>query len=175
MAPLSLSALAARLADSYETLPESAGLPWQEEILVTDALHARLPIRPVYTTVDPYATAEALAAGWAAGEFRVFSEYCDHPVFTVDENLRGRAVHDWYWHGNGSGRKAADFGLAGEIAAWRYQAARYPRWTWPVLAGEIIAQTAVFEVTGAFPAQRALALPDEWIHQLLTWLARPAA
>ncbi len=174
MESMSLTQLAARLAAAYDAMPESAGVAWQEEIRVTDALYARLPIRPAYTATDPYATADALAAGWAAGEFRIYSEYCDHPVFSVAENLRGRAVHDWYGHGNGTGRKAAGFGLAGEIAAFRFQAARYPRWTWPVLAGEIVAQTAVFEVTGAFPAQRALALPDAWVDVLLRYLARAA-
>jgi len=86
----------------------------------------------------------------------VSEDYANHPVWTRDENLQFRAVHDYYTHVLGN----HPFGGRGEIAAYNLSLKLYPREAIPALFTEVVGQASVAVVSGNFPVQKIVLLPQ---------------
>ena len=138
------------LARRYSDAPDlDCGLVslWRECAEHTDGI--RLPWSVHYVEYQPYNSAAKLAAAIARGAFLVSSISAEHPVWTTQQNLRFRAVHDALGHADG-----AAFDWEGERRAYLNQREHYPRRFWPVLYTEIVGQAAYYLAYGTFGAQK---------------------
>jgi len=84
-----------------------------------------------------------------------------HPVFSPDQNLKFRAVHDYVVHII-PGAGAADFSQRGEIRAYNLHRRLAPPDTWPALFTEVAAQACYHSTRGEFPEQKVATLPFDY-------------
>ena len=138
--------LARRYSDAPDLDSRLVGL-WHECAEHTDGI--RLPWSVHYVEFHPYDSAAKLAAAIARGAFLVSGISAEHPVWTVQQNLRFRAVHDALGHADG-----APFDFEGERQAYFSQRRHYPRRFWPVLFTEIVAQAAHYLTYRTFGTQK---------------------
>lgn len=99
---------------------------------------------------DPYLNADAQSADIRRGTFWVSCANSEHPVWSPDENVAFRIVHDILGHhasGNG-------FDRVGECETFVHSLAIVPPAFHPCLFVESIAQLAVLVYSGEFPAQK---------------------
>lgn len=134
-------------------------------------LYRQIPIPVLWTEDDPYSSYEELREGIRRdGELRVFSGG-SHPKFVnPDQNVKGRAVHDYFGHY----RHDVDFSVKGEFLKWWHTRHHFPdlyEYDIPVrevLFAEIVGQRcAVGYLDDGFGdqrfEQRAIAAPRRWI------------
>lgn len=76
-----------------------------------------------------------------------------HPVWTPNQNLMFRAIHDWHHIKTGDG-----FDMLGEIQAYCEAVKTAPQSIHWILFSEIVLQAAVAIHTGAFPSQKLVRL-----------------
>lgn len=109
------------IADAYDVLPaiELDALPWNVvrawEALADDSQWRAQKIQrelDVQVTDDPepYPDAVTMVNDIDSGHFVVSRANCDHPVWSVNENISFRIVHDVLGHG---GATSDTFGVAG--------------------------------------------------------------
>lgn len=79
--------------------------------------------------------------------------HCEHPLFTLEENARFRAIHDYCHYAAQTG-----FRLHGEYNTYLYHAARIPQEAHTALYSEVVIQAAYFYRYGAFPTQKVWTL-----------------
>jgi hypothetical protein len=86
---------------------------------------------------DPYSTRDEMAKDVRDKNLlRISKLFNDHPIFTEEENLMLRAVHDYYTHIIAN----QDFGLRGELKAYNTHAKLAPPDALPALFTEIVGQ-----------------------------------
>ena len=118
-------------------------------------LQACLEVR--YTpNPEPYATAADMLRDIAQGRIVVSTANSTHPVWTLEENVAFRLVHDVVGHGTtGSG-----FDWDGECRAydkhWTIVRSPWARWA---LFTEAVGQVAYALVNGGFTVQKVALLP----------------
>lgn len=100
---------------------------------------------------EPYATSADQSADIIAGRFLVSRAHCDHPVWTVDENVAFRIIHDIEGHH----AIGAGFDRRGEILVYVHSLAHTPVDYWPCLFTESIGQLAYAVAHGDFGIQKA--------------------
>ena len=103
---------------------------------------------------DPYKTAADMFVAWKTNTFVVSNLFCEHPLWTPEENINFRITHDFYGHYAGQ----AAFSWEGEQAAYISQCTYHSRLAQEALFTEVIGQTAVFSLTRKFPDQKAILL-----------------
>jgi len=112
-------------------------------------------LRVEFVDADPYAdAAEMFAEIRAHKRLRVTRANSEHPVWTEAENVRFRAVHDYYAHF----LTGLDFSLAGEVGAYEAHARLLPYKAQRALLVEVVAQAACFTFDGVFPVQKVFQL-----------------
>lgn len=84
------------------------------------------------------------------GKLLVPRDFNNHPVFTPEQNLQSRAVHDWFAHLAPS----AEFSQRGELRAYNAQAKLTPRAALPALFTDIVGQAMFATVYGYFAPQK---------------------
>jgi prophage maintenance system killer protein len=107
------------IADAYDSLPSydpRAVLAWQE--LAQDSTQRANQIRnrlnvQVTDNPEPYANAQAMFQDINKGNFQVSRANSEHPIWTPDQNVDFRIVHDVLGHHPSGG----DFGWQGENQA----------------------------------------------------------
>lgn len=99
---------------------------------------------------EPYADSDAQSADIRRGVFYVSRSYCDHPVWTVDENVAFRIAHDVHGHH----AIGAGFDRQGEVDVYRYSLASVPERFHRALFVESIGQTAYAVAAGDFGPQK---------------------
>jgi hypothetical protein len=132
------------VADAYEAAPE-----YDEKILpsyralIDHAINKLYPqilgkgIDVQFVENDPYADRDQMAADVENNKVLKISKlFNDHPVFTEEENLKFRAVHDYYTHIVCN----QDFGLKGELKAYNTHARLAPPAALPALFTEVVGQ-----------------------------------
>lgn len=77
-------------------------------------------------------------------------DHSDHPVFSVEDNIVFRTVHDYMAHILGN----HDFGAKGEIASYNRHAKMAPKEAIPALFTEVVGQASATIVTNSFPKQK---------------------
>lgn len=105
---------------------------------------------------DPYATASEMKTDYKnTGKLMISIDYSTHPIFTIEDNIMFRSVHDYIIHILGD----HPFGAKGEIASYNRQAKIAPPDATPALFTEIVGQASVAVVRGNFPVQKITILP----------------
>jgi hypothetical protein len=132
------------VADAYEAAPEydESVLP-SYRALIDHAVNKLYPqilgkgIDIQFVKDDPYADRNQMAADVENNKVLKISKlFNDHPVFTAEENLKFRAVHDYYTHIVCN----QDFGLKGELKAYNTHARLAPPAALPALFTEVVGQ-----------------------------------
>jgi len=85
---------------------------------------------------------------------KVSIDYSDHPVFTVEDNIVLRTVHDYIVHI----LSGVDFTGKGEIAAFNAHAKMAPPDAIPAIFTEVVGQASYFITHGKFPEQKIVVL-----------------
>lgn len=132
------------VADAYEAAPDydEAVLP-SYRALIDHAVNKLYPkitgsgIDVQFVDYDPYENRDQMAEDVKRnGVLKISKLYNDHPVFTEEENLKFRAVHDYYTHIVCD----QDFGLKGELKAYNTHARLAPPIARPALFTEVVGQ-----------------------------------
>lgn len=84
------------------------------------------------------------------GVLKILSLYNDHPLFSKEENLMFRAVHDYFTHIISN----QNFDLRGELKAYNTHAKLVPPDALPALFTEVAGQACYAIVNGSFPKQK---------------------
>lgn len=101
---------------SADTIEERHVYAWKALAEETTRLYEALPkdLRVRFKSGQPYATAADMRRVISTRYLVISTDNNLHPVWTYDENLRFRAVHDWYGHI----LTGYDFTLDGEMGAY---------------------------------------------------------
>jgi hypothetical protein len=132
------------VADAYEAAPEydEKILP-SYKVLIDHAVNKLYPqilgkgIDIQFVENDPYTDRDQMADDVKSnGVLKISKLFNNHPVFTAEENLKFRAVHDYYTHIVCN----QDFGLKGELKAYNTHARLAPPAALPALFTEVVGQ-----------------------------------
>jgi hypothetical protein len=100
---------------------------------------------------QPYETAQEMKDGYfKTGTLYISIDYSKHPVWSVEENIVFRSVHDYIVHIRGGN----EFGMRGEYKAYNLHMKLAPDAALPALFTEIVGQVSVALVENIFPIQK---------------------
>lgn len=100
---------------------------------------------------DPYPSQKVMKADYEkTGTLMISMDYSDHPIFSVEDNIIFRSVHDFIVHILGD----YEFGDKGEIASYNLHAKLAPPLALPALFTEVIGQACYAVEHGDFPVQK---------------------
>lgn len=146
--------------DSEEVTAQYETIARRHEIL-----YEQIPVPVIWTHDDPYASAAELR-DWVddSGELLVYAGGGQPAYMTVEQNVKGRAVHDYFGHV----RFGVDFSVEGEFRKWWNAKQFYPPETHRLLFTEIVGQRCA---GGYLPEgfessqfrQRSFPAPQRWI------------
>lgn len=124
------------VVDSYKALIESIKKMFKQ-------LQSKVKVE--FVEYDPYETRDEMAKDVEDNKLlRISKLYNEHPIFTEEENLMLRTVHDYYTHIIAN----QDFGLRGELKAYNTHARLAPPAALPALFTEIVGQVCYAIVHG---------------------------
>jgi hypothetical protein len=105
---------------------------------------------------QPYKTASEMANSYKKdGKLMISIDYSDHPIFSLEDNIVFRTVHDYIVHIGGG----YEFGLRGEISSYNLHAKLAPKEALPALFTEVLGQACYAVVNGDFPEQKIAVIP----------------
>jgi len=132
------------VADAYASAPvfDESMLPsyralidHAENVLYPQILGKGIDVQ--FVNNDPYRTRDEMAKDVNDNKIlKVSTLFNDHPVLSEEQNLKFRAVHDYYTHIVCN----QDFGLRGELKAYNTHARLAPRAALPALFTEVVGQ-----------------------------------
>lgn len=166
------------VARAYDAAPQiDPNEIWRWEKLAdhTDRFYRRMrrEVDVVFVDGQPYESAEQMRREVKrTGKLYVSCDFNTHPVFSPQENLRFRAVHDYIVHIK-PGDKAADFSQRGEMRAYNLHRRLAPPDTWPALFTEVAAQACYATARGEFPVQKIAVLPFDYYDVGSEYAANP--
>lgn len=100
---------------------------------------------------EPYSTASEMSKSFKTdGVLYISIDHSNHPVFSVEDNVVFRTVHDYIVHIKGN----HEFGLRGELSSYNLHAKLAPNSALPALFTEIVGQACYAVVRGNFPVQK---------------------
>ena len=109
----------------------------------------------VFSDDNPYNSAEDMRDQVKkTGDLVIWNGESEHPILSKEENLKLRAVHDYFAHIAGG----ASFGLRGEISAFNRHANFTPKKAAVALFTEVVGQAAYALIYGSFPVQKIAVL-----------------
>lgn len=164
--PLALrdySAYCEEIARRYDEMPAfDPSEVWRWELLLDHVLkfydRIRRNVDIYFVAGQPYATAQEMRdAVKKTGEMYISTDFNEHPLFTPQQNLKFRAVHDYIVHIM-PGDRGPDFTERGEIRAYNLHRRLAPPDSWPALFTEVAAQACYFNERGHFPDQKLAVL-----------------
>jgi len=131
---------------------------------VNSQLFDSIPVDVTFVSDDPYSDyADMKQSVTKSDTLKIFSGGDVLRYMTQTENLKGRAVHDWYGHLSHD----CDFSPEGEFTKWYRMVDHYPPNVTQVLFGEVVAQVAAVHHVGGFGyKQRPCIAPTCWIEQV---------
>lgn len=104
---------------------------------------------------QPYNTASEMANSYKnEGKLYISIDYSDHPIWTVEDNIVFRTVHDYIVHIRGG----FEFGLRGELGSYNLHSKLAPKNALPALFTEIVGQACYAVTTGDFPRVQKIAV-----------------
>lgn len=155
------------VADAYLAAPsfdEAEAWRWQVLIKHIERLFERIQrgkqgVKVVFVEGQPYTNDQELQKGVEeTGILYVSTDHNSHPIFTPEQNLKFRAVHDYMTHI----ARDLTFALRGEIAAYNAHAKMVPPDAVPALFTEVVGQASTFITKGFFPEQKIALLPFDY-------------
>lgn len=106
---------------------------------INEVWYDQIPVTVEWQTEDPYDSyADMRDTVDREGKLRVFSGGSEPLHMTHEQNVKGRAVHDWFGHLEAD----CDFSMKGEWEKFDYVKHRYPEKVRPLLFTEIVGQRA---------------------------------
>lgn len=148
------------IASRYHLAPiTEVGADTAWALLRDDSLNRAAQIRQRLQVIEsgeaePYANAAEMFADMSAGRLAISRANSEHPLWTVEENVAFRLVHDALGHGLSRG----GFDWEGENQACAIHARLLPPLARRALFTECIAQTAYAIFCGEFAVQKAVFL-----------------
>lgn len=149
------------VAKAYDDAPEmdpKAVPAWKALIAHIETLYKRLEgvVKVEFVDGDPYANAEEMERQVKKTKvLKIWNGGTGHPIWTKEQNLKFRAVHDYYSHIVSK----QPFGTKGEIRAYNTHIKMAPPVAVPALFTEIVGQACTAVVSGGFPVQKIAFLP----------------
>lgn len=155
----------AELADAYDAAPAfDPREAWRWDVLMDsvermyDQVARQVEVR--FVDGQPYETADQMRKEVAStGVLEISREGNVHPLWTPEQNLKFRAVHDYVVHIL-PGEGGPDFGPRGELRAYNLHRRLTPPDAWPALFTEVAAQACYVNAKGSFPVQKIAVLPQ---------------
>lgn len=138
---------------------------------VNNQLFDSIPVTVNFVSDDPYDDFADMKE-WVnrTDMLRIFSGGDTPQYLTNQENLIGRAVHDWFGHLSHD----CDFSPEGEFTKWFNMVDFYPKHVTQLLFGEVVAQVAAVHHVGGFDyEQRPCVAPTSWIEQVCQHYDKP--
>lgn len=137
-----------------DTIEERHLYAWKILAEETTRLFEALPkdLRVRFLPGQPYATAEEMHRVIRTRHLVISTDHNFHPVWSTEENLRFRAVHDWYGHI----LTGYDFTLKGERGAYEATAELHTPSAKHALFTEVYVQALYAIVFGHFPEQKVV-------------------
>jgi hypothetical protein len=149
------------VAEAYEAAPEfdrEAAKHWKALNESNQKLYKRLMSKVTVEFVtgeDPYPDQATMKREVErTGVLKIMTDHSEHPVFSKEENVIFRAVHDYITHI----LTDTPFGLKGELRAANVHMKLVPAEARPALFTEVVGQVAMFIVHNEFPAQKVAVL-----------------
>jgi hypothetical protein len=149
------------VADAYEAAPllDPDAIPaWEALAKHTEKMFDQMlsKVEVEFVDYDPYSSADEMRQDVdATGVLKVSTLHSEHPFFTLEQNVKFRAVHDWMIHL----ATEKDFSRRGELGSYNAHARLLPPKAWPALFTEVVGQVCYQTVTGDFPVQKVAFLP----------------
>ena len=128
-------------------LPSFYALASQIEKQYLDVLRTGLKV--FYVNYDPYNDLEEMTKDIKRGLLKISQLHNVHPLFTKEQNLRFRAIHDYAHYSI-----QADFSLEGEYRTYLEQSRHCLASSVPALYTEIVLQASHMVYFGEFPIQK---------------------
>lgn len=152
----------AQIAQAYNMAPmydPNAHAAWDE--LAADSAQRAAQIRQQYNysvtdDPEPYPDAQAMFDDMGRGNFVVSRAHSEHPIWTPEQNVDFRTVHDVLGHG----QSGADFSWEGENKACGAHSPLLSPAAQRALFTECIAQTAYANHYGGFGPQKTAFLDE---------------
>jgi hypothetical protein len=152
------------VAEKYDELPamqEDQKWRWEKLGDHVDKMYDQIQSRVKVEFVEgqPYDDADEMVEKVKdTGVMQISRDFNDHPVFSEEQNLKFRAVHDYIVHIMNAD-KGIDFSRKGEIKAYNLHRKLAPKDSWPALFSEVAAQACYANSRGEFPEQKVAILP----------------
>lgn len=104
---------------------------------------------------DPYETQQQMRDDVINNKrLLIMIDHSEHPVFSVEDNIVFRTVHDYIVHILGN----KPFGLYGELQAYNLHAKMVPVDARPAIFTEVVEQISWEQIHGEFPKQKVVVL-----------------
>lgn len=138
---------------------------------VNNFLFDQIPIPVIFQDTDPYDDYyEMKTRVEREGLLRVYKKGDPPDNLSKEDNLKARAVHDYYGHL----KYDVDFSPEGEFLKWYNSSNHYPPAVTQVLFAEVVCQTGAIHYTGGFDyIQRDAIPPSNWIEQVCEYYNKP--
>ena len=108
-------------------------------------------VKVEFVDYEPYENKDEMIKDFKEnGVLKISSLFNEHPLFSKEDNLKFRAVHDYYTHIIAN----QEFGLRGELKAYNTHAKLAPPSALPALFTEVVGQACYKIVYGDFPTQK---------------------
>lgn len=152
------------IARRYDAMPDfDPSEAWRWDLLIA---HVETFFRRISRDVDirfvdgqPYESAEQMRESVKrTGVMEISTEGIEHPIFTPEQQLKFRAVHDYVVHIL-PGDRGPSFTERGEIRGYNLHRQLAPPRTWPALFTEVAAQACYVNSRGTFPVQKVAVMP----------------
>lgn len=128
-------------------LPSFHALASQIDGQYLDALRTGLKV--FFVNYDPYKDLQGMTKDIKRGLLKISQLHNVHPLFTEEQNLRFRAIHDYTHY-----KIQSDFSLEGEYKTFLEQSRHCLASSVPALYTEVVLQAAHMQYFGTFPIQK---------------------
>lgn len=131
-------------------------------------LFEQIQVPVVFQEADPYDSYQDMAETVGKEQqLRIYNQHTDHEFFTHEEQLKFRAVHDWFGHLDAD----VDFSPDGEYKKWYHMNEHFTYNEAKVMFGEILGQVGMAHyLPDGFEddrfEQRAFIAPDRWLNMM---------
>jgi len=147
------------VADAYEAAPEydPAAAPAFSKIEpFIEKMFQRIlsKVDVEFVEYDPYPDPNVMCDDARNGFLKIFSGGTSHPIFSHENNLKFRAIHDYMSHCQPAGWSGTGFDQKGEIQAYNAHLHTIPPAAAPALFTEVVGQASYYLHRGNFPEQK---------------------
>lgn len=144
------------VADAYDAAPDhdpAAVSSYKALIGHVETMFKRMSskVKVEYVSGQPYSSAAEMKEKMEeTGVLEISTDFNEHPIFSPEQNLKFRAVHDYIVHI----LAGKDFSDKGEVGAYNAHAKMVPPAAIPALFTEVVGQACYANARGHFPKQK---------------------